>query len=1049
MPTHFDPDKNPEDDRFQPKPGDSHDRADGEEKDPRDDSDLADKEESSGEGGGFYKPEGDKAERDAIKSLANGATNSASSVGGLYKGSGKSRIGRMLQASLSPNARKKTVLGAGAAGGAMAIVISGMFALLPLKIVHMTTNLEKEYFGNAEDAVGKQTENLFSHYVRKHVIPSLNREGCHSTKINRNCIGDIKGNSGASRLYQGWKDARLETKLYERHGIEFEKRNNEYFMKIPRKPDTKIPASFIKNGSLEQLSDLSRSDVRAHLKNALKHETRYTRVMYRFKVGRLLERKYGIRRCIIACKLKDNFDDWKGKKTMAAKLALLERTLEPRDEMLTLVLDCYTDANGCDVNKDKDKEGRSKIERDITERLTSLNRRFGEEAVEEALNKLDNITRSGGFTKYLVEKLVTKVAGKAAGKAAGSAVPYVGVINTASSIVQMIKTAGPAYKKLSYALNIPAMVSIYTMYRTIADEQKTGIVDSEILGSFSNALGENARGDNTGVSAEASPVYQDLFSKNPNQTALFDDFLGTTAYAQENDARTKRQYLCDDGKPPQNGDLTCPEEQLQADNFVTEISAAFEQPPLNAVSAASEIWEKSAGLVFDLLEKGGEFAVEKIPGLASLLEKAPNLSDIVMDTFASKAFPSPVSDSMDGGRTFHMMAAGADASGNEFIHYGLGGKKVSDTQAAAYREERNAREYEEFKQQPFFARMFDTESRYSFTSRLAMSVPFDTASAPQNFVTSLASNPLKNVSSLFSGALGNKASARSAKDPFDIPQYLVPLNDPVFTTDPEKYDDEYCKKFNEDWLQDTVTDDESGQEIHTRTNPCLLNSAAVGSAGGYFTTNVLTPDDLSGSNNQSTTAPQQATSENLFWLGDSYTVGMKSSGGLEAKLTEKGWKPTVDASCGRPLAGTETASRCSGAPAAPAAFGAITQPENQDAIRAAGVIVMALGTNDLGGGAEKFKTNVTNMIDELRKLNSGAKIYWVNLYVGTEPIKGNVEPFNDILNDAAKSKGFTIIDWYSKAPPYYGLPDLLHPKDYNAITDTIIGSIGKAPGASQ
>lgn len=1041
MPTHFDQDKNPEDERFEQNPGQAHSG---------DKKDIAAKEEAT-EGGGSYNPNADNDERKAALGDFDEAVEGKGGSGGFYSGdsnansgAGKSRMNRLLEFAKSPSGRKKSLIGGGAAAGGLAIIISGMFALLPLKIAHMTTNLEEEYFGAAEDAVGKQSENLFSHYVRKHVLPSLG-PGCPDTRVSKSCIGDIKGSSQASRLYQGWKDARLENDLAVNHGIEFEKRGTKYFMKVPNNPETEIPGSFLEDGSQQQLSDLGRGEVREKWKAALKQQTRWNKVMYRYKVGRLLERKYGVRRCIVACKLKDGIADWKdNKKRNAAKLIFANRILEPRAEAMSLVLDCFLDG-GCEKANDKDDEGRSAMEKELQEKLASYAAKFGEEAAEEIVQKAERLLEKG-FSTYMTEKLVEKVAGKTAGKAVGTAIPYVGALNTASTVVQFVKNTGPAVKKMTVAVNGPVFVGTFAAWRTIADEQKTGNMDSTMLGSFSNQLGENARGDGTGVSAEASPMYQALFSKNPNQTALFNGFMPTSVYAQSNDS-TQKRYLCDDGQPPAAGELTCNEEQLQPDNFFTQSSEELEKPPLNVVTEASNIWEVSGGQVFDLIDKGSEVAVGAIPGLEELAENAPDFAGTVMDTAGDKMIPSPASDNMDGGRTFHLMAGGADLAGNEFIHTGLGGAKVSDAEAAAYRDERDNRQHQEFLQRPFFARMFSTDTPYSFTSRLAMSIPIDTAAAPRNFVTGTLSNPFRNVSSVWSGAFNKTASARPAEDPYGIDQYLFRLDHPVFTTDPEKYDDEYCTAFNKEWFKDTQTDPDSGMETHSRENPCLLNTAATGSAGGYNNPSVLTPDDLTGSNNQSTTAPQQASSENLFMLGDSYTVGMKGSGGLEAKLTEKGWKPTIDAACGRPLDGTGEFSSCSQPPAFKG-FTAIEQPANQDAIKAAGVIVVALGTNDLGGSPENFKTNVNKMVDELKKLNPGAKIYWVNMYVGTESLKGNVEPFNAVLSEAAAAKGITIIDWFSKAGPYYSQPDLLHPNDYNAIVDVVVGAIGEAPEAS-
>lgn len=190
---------------------------------------------------------------------------------------------------------------------------------------------------------------------------------------------------------------------------------------------------------------------------------------------------------------------------------------------------------------------------------------------------------------------------------------------------------------------------------------------------------------------------------------------------------------------------------------------------------------------------------------------------------------------------------------------------------------------------------------------------------------------------------------------------------------------------------------------------------------------------------QSASTQNTPSNKNIYILGDSYTVGMKTAG-LESKLKAAGFTPTIEASCGRPLAAAGSAVRCGGGSAGFGGLTEVDQPSSQSAIKSAGTVIIALGTNDAHGGSpDTFAQNVSTMIDKIKAQNSSAQIKWVNLYDPQDA--ANTLAFNEKLNQLSSSKGFSIIDWATPGKQAtFG--DNLHPSDFNPLVNLILQSLG-------
>lgn len=169
------------------------------------------------------------------------------------------------------------------------------------------------------------------------------------------------------------------------------------------------------------------------------------------------------------------------------------------------------------------------------------------------------------------------------------------------------------------------------------------------------------------------------------------------------------------------------------------------------------------------------------------------------------------------------------------------------------------------------------------------------------------------------------------------------------------------------------------------------------------------------------------TNETLYMVGDSLTVGMKS-GGLDEKLSAKGYVPTTDGLVSRGLVGGVQPD------------GLTKIQQDSEAIKTAGTIVVALGTND---SAATLEEELRQVLDLIRSLSSSTQVYFVN-YVGGGTAAAPQKEKTDILAAFASQNNVKVIDWASTGGQYvnedtsYGV----HPySNYDKMADVIANSL--------
>lgn len=180
----------------------------------------------------------------------------------------------------------------------------------------------------------------------------------------------------------------------------------------------------------------------------------------------------------------------------------------------------------------------------------------------------------------------------------------------------------------------------------------------------------------------------------------------------------------------------------------------------------------------------------------------------------------------------------------------------------------------------------------------------------------------------------------------------------------------------------------------------------------------------------------QSANPNMYVIGDSLTVGMRDSGGLQSKLEEKGWQITdIEANSGDTIA--SATPRIS---------------ENESRLRdKGGTVIVALGTNNDPNNQSAASDQIGELVQEVRRINSSITIKWVNTYTKKSEYNG----VNAAIDERASSLNYSVIDWRTEAknnPDAYPFaPDGIHhtADGYDAKATYVVNGTGvpTAPGS--
>ena len=849
---------------------------------------------------GFYKPNGDESRKRALDQAHLSLSELAGSKEGTsffnQAGDDGPKVMKTLKNTLKQ--RRKVMAGGGVAAGIGTIVLVTFFMLIPLKIEHVISNLERYFFATSEQAAEKETSILLRGYLRR-ALPSY--KTCGST-VSKSCKVNISGNGPINNLYRTWSNNKLENKLAKDYGIEFKYNDTSknWYLKAP---GTNAGGDNIGPDGEGMDSDFQRADraaMRSAVSDAMEGETRYKKVMYRYKVGRLLEEKYGIKRCITFCGTKDKLAGKVDEQKKSATLFFVQRVLGLRENSIGIALKCMID-DGCDPTKtqptdaEDGKNGElngspenSATDTAVREADATAAQGF-EAATDEQIAKRVSDIEDKGLGRVIFEEALTKAGLGSIAAEASAAVPIVGIVITASHVISFANHAGPVVQKLGYIVNSGTYAQTYQMYSTYADEVHTGKDTATEIGSFSNSLGPGNRGTaknpqvgGTG-GAEDSLWYQTVIDhENPQSstpTAL-KGLMPGKAYADSSGSET-----CSGGSPIPLGSIVCPE--LVLGQSVAALDAAHSFLNIPVVGQVTFLADHISGLASTVGNIFGSI-ITSIPGIGAAVQSASDVIAQVVQPFFMQAInvliPNPVSLFMSGSRLFDIIAGGADVAGNLFAQVGMGGHKLTDAQFGQIVDAQQNEEQQQFQNQSFFARMFDTSSSYSLVSKVAMGIPFGLQADAQSGLASLI-NPFSAFSHGFGSILSGKVSASTTTGADPIGVQRNGLTDADFAElerqidadggDPQVWWDHNCSDNasyaymkNNDWNKNAAkhTDPNTGMPEYDSPNFCLAMHTGIGIGGGFMDTSNLSADDLadlsapSGSSGSPTSGPSTPVS---------------------------------------------------------------------------------------------------------------------------------------------------------------------------------------------
>lgn len=789
-------------------------------------------------------------DRETIGSNEESSSDDAKDVP--YSPSSKKKTGAMR--SIKGMATKRAKMAIAAVAVSVILSVGAFFALLPVKLVHVAENLQDRFLSMGQSAVEERSERLMGRYLRKHVLPNVKNGTCKST-VDRNCVSrNIEGNNPASKLFNAWRESNFETKLASEYGVEFYKDGGGVSLRTKAIPDGVNIDDFIDGNSdnlFESKNLRGRTNVRNSYIDAIQDKSRLKQSWNRFKVGTLLEKKYGLKRCVFACDSRDNFADWKDNKKRAFKMALIYRVVEPNTQAYSAIIECLMNSSCAERGSDG-KTGvpidETTLAEDNVDNITrKLTQKFGRESADEIIGVADAILKKGVMA-HIIETVISKVFGKAAGTTtttvAGKAVPIVGWIDLAVTLFDLARNGKKVIAAARFAMIASTAVPTFYLLLSHANEIKSGRVEPEIIESAMASLNPPET-DEQG--AEISPLFNEIMGGEAPAVSFFNQRV----YAADGSSTSTPQneiMKCNDSREISPSRLVCEEESLGISNSFLDKLDDF-MGNFGIVDIFVSVWNSVVRPVYNAVENIIGWvvsqAVSQLPGINGLIARGGDLIIGILKIL----FNLPEVDKMSGAQFINSVGAGAAVTGVQSASYGIGASSLSKAQVVAIADKQYEQKQYAFRQKSLFSRLASRSEGKSLISQVALVMPGNTRGLQKSAVN-LALNPVRSYGLTLASATSTNAVANgsvygtqtyNAFTAYDMRPTGVPLGDSVLDADPEDeslFGEEACKAEEERWLnEDNFEIDENTQYAYPKTiNRCRLEKTATCAVGAVFAT---------------------------------------------------------------------------------------------------------------------------------------------------------------------------------------------------------------------
>jgi len=770
--------------------------------------------------------------------------------------------------------KRKTIIGAGV--GISGILFSILFSFAPiLKLEFIFQGLSERAGASNDYAVGQRVDVLMGNYLTRKYFQNAGYEVY---------VGDTL----YSTLYGNWASAKFENQLYTDYGINFEALDSngnritsarqvptQWQVSLSDTDPIKIKGTTIDLDLID--SPLDKREFKRVVKAALKEETRFSQVLKRWHLWRIIKNKYQVPNRFIPKLITDTKASYINKKR-AVKKWLFTRAASAFSSHLGSLMACFLDKNECSKILDQRRAAESSLtpeeQADLNSELDDLVKQLDEtpdtdtvakKLIQDKINNINSqLSRAGGevaekATKETVEemfdnpqaafekvfknsKLVRFFTSTLAKKIIVT-IGIVGVVNILAKIDEGLQSN--SIGRATYDLQSLNMINATAPYITAASQLKSGDLDSEEAG----LLLESFDG------FEKSIIYQ-------MENTGYDPAQPTP----EGTVPTKIAYDCDgdqviDTNPETSVDYVTPDnpicsKMILAKDYTLFTSQSWYQ---STISPLLGVFRNTVGRLINWA--GGLFDAIISPIINPILD-ATGINNAISNgvEYALGQFVSPACTNLEeGALAYDCIRGGVELMNNSVAQEALNGIGGAYQTAAEHNLVMNYQMDvydEDWKHEPLFARLFSTESYRSLLARAVVGTP-STVSDTATTIAHAVTTPLSSLSSLFSSLFSPVNAQDTLPDdynPYEIVHYGYDLNDPNLQAEPGtgvyadcetgKYDDYEDKRDAEiageapDDYEDKRDAEIAGEApedapwpVATTPNYCALEKTAIEAAG--------------------------------------------------------------------------------------------------------------------------------------------------------------------------------------------------------------------------
>lgn len=772
----------------------------------------------------FKQAVGDNAKKAALNALGP----EASAVAGGFE--------KLKQTFAGSKKRKQTSM----IGLVAIVVIGGMImafvALLPDELIALMSSLEHHFFSKVEYDMDKEVQKEMSRYIQKRIAKRLSADCKDSAELSK-CASAKDRNGG--------NDTPPEEDPLEGKNAEFDKLDEFDFADKLAEKNIKLTWEggkiFMEDGDIPgsktdvtELMDKEGANIfedPALVNNGLAESltTKVTALAPAFnawlhlKFTETIQKLVGGKFCFADCdpgnEAKDReklTPDELDKAAEAVDLSTADATEKAVADSFTCITDVTCDPTdthpqtGDGYTDPEEGMPESTYDSTVSADVAAVPAEdVGALAADEA--GLEKLTAAGdnAMADAMAEELAGTSAEDVSTKLSSTLLEKFSAVLWIQTIGQVISFFGSANVKLAdmnYRIHDVMVLRQFMVLASAADEMKSGQNHPEIrmLGSITGML---HAGGTTAESAPlvASSVDPKHHSNITNKDVRNDLVKHHTAFNDNSSAVSKLSDILN--KVPGFQIL------VKVANLVNKL-ISLPLGPLNALISA----------VF------GVTGMDKLIGI---------IVGPIIKMVTDYLFPVPNLAKLDGQTAGTLAAEGTDDASSK-TGEAIGGKALTPTESAQLANAQENIDYQQFRHQTFYARMFDINSPYSFVNKMALAIPASNfGELARSSFASLLANPLSKIAGVMGTVLRSPqafAAAPAEPDPTGIVSYGLPVNDPVFTADPEDYWQSHdCAAQSAadypDWNSKTHLDPTTGQTVHDTTNGCLLIQRAA-LAGG-------------------------------------------------------------------------------------------------------------------------------------------------------------------------------------------------------------------------